>query len=326
MTAPHSIKAVLANASALLSTEEAKLEAQLLLQHVLNVNRAWLIAHESDVLEANSHAVFEALLKRRLSGEPMAYILGSREFYGLSLLVTPDTLIPRPDTETLVEAALAKIPQGAITKNLSFRRKSESSGVEQHGYETLDSDFRRNDELGRNEDLSVLDLGTGTGAIALAIAKNRPQASITAVDASEAALEVAIKNAQHLSINNVEFVLSNWFENLSNQRFDIIVSNPPYIEDHDVHLTQGDLRFEPMSALASGADGLDDIRQIIGDCLIYLKPQGWLMLEHGYNQAEQVADLMSEAGLTNIETIKDLGNNDRVTLGKNPLIVSTHWD
>ena len=320
MTQTQSIQYILHSAASLLGTEEAKLESQLLLQHVLNVNRAWLIAHANDALQPNIHAVFEALLNRRLAGEPMAYILGSREFYGLDLLVTPDTLIPRPDTETLVEAALAKIPSSEGTQNLSFRRKSESSDVEQYGYETLDSDFRRNDAL------AILDLGTGTGAIALAIAKNRPQASITAVDASEAALEVAIKNAQHLSINNVEFVLSNWFENLSNQRFDVIVSNPPYIEEHDAHLTQGDLRFEPMSALASGADGLDDIRQIIGDCLIYLKPQGWLMLEHGYNQAEQVADLMADAGLTNIETIKDLGNNDRVTLGKNPLIVSTHWD
>ena len=320
MTQTQSIKYILHTAAALLSTEEAKLESQLLLQHVLNVNRAWLIAHEDDAIEANIHAVFEALLKRRLGGEPMAYILGSREFYGLDLLVTPDTLIPRPDTETLVEAALAKTPLSESTQNLSFRRKSESSGVEQDDNKALDSDFRRND------DLKVLDLGTGTGAIALAIAKNRPQASITAVDASEATLEVAKKNALYLSINNVEFVLSNWFENLSNQRFDVIVSNPPYIEEYDAHLTQGDLRFEPMSALASGEDGLDDIRRIIGDCLIYLKPQGWLMLEHGYNQAEQVADLMADAGLTNIETIKDLGNNDRVTLGKNPLIVSTHWD
>jgi len=288
MPASHSIKAILADASVLLSTEEAKLEAQLLLQHVLNVNRAWLIAHANDALQLNIHAAFETLLKRRLAGEPMAYILGSREFYGLNILVTSDTLIPRPDTETLVDAALAR--------------------------------------ASNNLNLSILDLGTGTGAIALAIAKNRPQASIAAVDTSEGALEVAKQNAHHLSIDNVEFLLSNWFENLNNQRFDIIVSNPPYIEIDDTHLTQGDLRFEPMSALASGADGLDDIRRIISDCLIYLKPQGWLMLEHGYNQAEQVADLMADAGLTNIETIKDLGNNDRVTLGKNPLIVSTHWD
>jgi len=288
------IHAILHEASALLSqtlelgSQETKFEAQLLLQQALNVNRAWLIAHANDALQPNIHAAFEALLKRRLDGEPMAYILGSREFYGMNLLVTPDTLIPRPDTETLVEAALAR------TSN--------------------------------NLNLSILDLGTGTGAIALAIAKNRPQASIVAVDASEGALEVAKQNALHLNIDNVEFLLSNWFENLNNQRFDIIVSNPPYIEIDDTHLTQGDLRFEPMSALASGADGLDDIRRIISDCLIYLKPQGWLMLEHGYNQAERVADLMADAGLANIETIKDLGNNDRVTLGKNPLIVSTHWD
>jgi release factor glutamine methyltransferase len=217
----------------------------------------------------------------------------------LDLLVTPDTLIPRPDTETLVEVALAKIPPNETTQNLSFLL---------------------------NDELAILDLGTGTGAIALAIAKNRPQARVKAVEASYSALEVAKKNAQNLSINNIEFVLSNWFESLANQRFDVIVSNPPYIEEQDVHLTQGDLRFEPTSALASGADGLDDIRQIINDCLIYLNPQGWLMLEHGYNQAEQVSDLMADAGLINIETIKDLGNNDRVTIGKNPLIVSTHWD
>ena len=288
MTLTQSIKYILQKAVSQLGTDEAKLEAQLLLQYSLNVNRAWLIAHENDALEANIHAAFEAFLSRRLSGEPMAYILGCREFYGLDLMVTPDTLIPRPDTETLVEAALAKISI--------------------------------------NSNQSILDLGTGTGAIALAIAKNHLQANITAVDASKGALEVAQKNAQNLSINNIEFVLSNWFENLANQRFDIIVSNPPYIEENDVHLTQGDLRFEPISALASGVDGLDDIRQIINDGLIYLKPQGWLMLEHGYNQAAQVADLMADVGLTNIETIKDLGNNDRVTIGKNPLIVSTHWD
>ncbi len=270
------------------SNQEAKFETQLLLQHVLNVNRAWIISHENDSLQTNIHAVFEALLNLRLDGEPMAYILGSREFYGLNLMVTPDTLIPRPDTETLVEAALAKILE--------------------------------------DTNPSILDLGTGTGAIALAIAKNRPKACVIAVDASNSALEVAKKNAQNLSINNIEFVLSNWFENLTNQRFDIIVSNPPYIEQNDVHLSQGDLRFEPISALASGTDGLDDIRQIINDCLIYLNTQGWLILEHGYNQASQVADLMADEGLTNIETIKDLSGNSRVTLGKNPLILSSHWD
>ena len=292
MTIPISIKNVLQQTAAQLiaqtaDAETAKFEAQLLLQSVLKVNRAWLIAHESDVLAPELNGFFQTLISRRLNGEPIAYIFGTRAFYGLDLIVTPDTLIPRPDTETLVEAALAK-----ITK----------------------------------ENISVLDLGTGTGAIALSIAKNRPQAQVTAVDASGAALQIAIKNAQHLAIENVEFIQSNWFENLNHERFDLIVSNPPYIAENDVHLSQGDLRFEPLSALASGADGLDDIRQIIGDCLVYLKPQAWLMLEHGYDQAEFVQDLMADVGLVNIETIKDLGGNDRVTIGKNSLIVSTHWD
>ena len=282
-----SIKAALQMASAQLKTEESVFEVQLLLQYALGVNRAWLIAHEHDVLQPNIHVVFEALLNRRLAGEPIAYIMGGREFYGLDLLVTPDTLIPRPDTETLVEAALAKI---------------------------LD-----------NPNQTILDLGTGTGAIALAVAKHRPKVNVVAVDASAAALEVAKKNAATLAITNVRLMLSDWFDALLGERFDLIVSNPPYIEQNDVHLTQGDVRFEPISALASGADGLDDIRHIVADCLIYLKPQGWLMIEHGYNQADLVADLMAEAGLVSIETIKDLGGNNRVTIAKNPLIVSSHW-
>ena len=284
-----SIKSVLQSAALQLNTLEAKLEAQLLLQHVLNVNRAWLIAHENDALQANNHAAFEALLKRRMQGEPMAYILGYREFYGLTLKVTPDTLIPRADTETLVEVALNKLPSVGTKKP------------------------------------AILDLGTGSGAIALAIAKNSPQAYVTAVDASKSALIIAQQNAQNLHISNIQFFLSDWFVALQNQKFDLIVSNPPYIENEDTHLSQADLRFEPVSALVSGTDGLDDIRQIIDDCLIHLNPQGWLMLEHGYNQAELVADLMALVGLTNIESIRDLGGHLRVTIGKNPLVVSTHW-
>ena len=280
---------------------DARYESQLLLQHMLKVDRAWLIAHENDDIDADVEHQFNSLIQRRIGGEPMAYILSSREFYGLNLTVTPATLIPRPDTETLVEAALAKIPVHETTQ-------------------TLDSDLRRNDEV------SVLDLGTGSGAIALAIAKSRPQTNVVAVDASSSALEVAKKNASTLQISNVQFLLSDWFSALADARFDIIVSNPPYIEEADSHLKQGDLRFEPISALASGADGLDDIRRIIDDCLIHLKPQGWLMFEHGYNQAESVRDLMAQTGLVAIETLKDLGGNDRVTIGKNPLIVSTHWD
>ena len=288
MPNPLSIKLALQMASTQLKTEASVFEAQLLLQYALGVNRAWLIAHEYDALQPNIQKAFEALLNRRLAGEPIAYIMGRREFYGLDLLVTPDTLIPRPDTETLVDAALAKI---------------------------LD-----------HSNPSILDLGTGTGAIALAVAKHRPKANVVAVDASPAALEVAKNNAASLAITNVRFILSDWYAGLANQRFDLIVSNPPYIEQNDIHLTQGDVRFEPISALTSGADGLDDIRHIVEHCLIYLKPQGWLMIEHGYNQADLVADLMAEVGLVSIETLKDLAGNNRVTMAKNPLIISTHWD
>ena len=271
-----------------LEASDARLEAQLLLQTAAHKNRAWLIAHEGEALTGSIAQAFEALLKRRLQGEPIAYILGMREFYGLNLMVNQDTLIPRPDTETLVDAALAKISNHAAA--------------------------------------SILDLGTGSGAIALALALHRPQANVIAADASLAALKMAEKNAQDLAIHNVAFVLSDWFSRIPQQQFDLIVSNPPYIENNDIHLSLGDLRFEPLSALASGLDGLDDIRHIIEHSLLYLKPQGWLMLEHGYNQATQVADLMAETGLIDIVTLQDLGGNNRVTLAKNPLIVSKHWD
>ena len=256
---------------------EASFEAKLLLQQVLNVTRAWLISHKSDALEANQQAVFEALVQRRLNGEPIAYILGSREFYGLELKTTPATLIPRPDTETLVEAAFAKIPQ--------------------------------------NTSLNVLDLGTGTGAVALAIASQRSQIKVIAVDASPEALKVAIENAQSLNLCNVRLIESNWFSALVSEKFDVIVSNPPYIAQDDKHLKQGDLRFEPLSALASGADGLDDIRKIIQDAPDYLNPNGWLMLEHGYDQAEAVAALLKARSFSQIAHAKDIAGTLRVTFG-----------
>ena len=263
-----------------LELAEAKLEANVLYQHLFNVNRAWLISHANDGLEADSQAAFEALLKRRLNGEPIAYIIGSREFYGLALKTTPATLIPRPDTETLVEAALAKILE--------------------------------------NANLNILDLGTGTGAVALAIAQHRPNCQVTAVDASAEALKVALQNAQDLKLNHVRLLASNWFAALQGQRFDVIVTNPPYIAQNDAHLKQGDLRFEPLSALASGADGLDDIRIIIQDAPDYLNPNGWLMLEHGYDQANAVVELLIERGFSQIEHAKDIAGIRRVTFGRSP--------
>lgn len=257
---------------------EASFEVNLLCQQVLNVNRAWLISHESDALEANQQAAFEALVQRRLNGEPIAYILGSREFYGLPIKTTPATLIPRQDTEVLVEAALAKIPQ--------------------------------------NSYFNVLDLGTGTGAVALAIASQRLQAKVIALDASPQALKVAIENAQSLNLCNVRLIESNWFSALVSEKFDVIVSNPPYIAQDDEHLKQGDLRFEPLLALASGVDGLDDIRRIIQDAPDYLNPNGWLMLEHGYDQADAASALLTARGFSQIDHAKDIAGIRRVTFGR----------
>ena len=208
-----------------LDASAARIEVQSLLQHVLQVPRAYLLAHPEQILDTQQQTTYDALLKRRLHGEPIAHILGKREFFGLNFKVTPATLIPRPDTELLVELALQRIPMGKACR--------------------------------------VLDLGTGSGAIAISIAHSRPDAAVTAVDASEAALEVARENAQRLGVANIRFLFGNWFSALDGQRFDLIVSNPPYVAAGDAHLGQGDVRFEPLSALASGADGLDDIRSIV---------------------------------------------------------------
>jgi len=260
-----------------LDPAEAGLEVNLLLQHLLQVNRAWVMTHERDVLNADQLQDFRFLLKRRLDGEPIAYILGVREFYGLTLKVTPATLIPRPDTETLVEAAFQKI--------------------------SIDVAW------------DILDLGTGTGAVALAIAKQRPKSNVIGVDASAEALAVAIENAQSLGLTNVHFLKSDWFSDLVGQRFEVIVSNPPYIAEWDSHLTQGDLRFEPRSALVSGVDGLDDIRRILQDAPNYLKQNGWLMFEHGYDQAQSVAALLKSHGFSQIDHAQDLAGTLRVTFG-----------
>lgn len=253
----------------------ARIEVQCLLQAVLNVNRAYLLTHPERLLTDCEQSRYTVLFERRLTGVPIAYLLGAREFYGLDFKVTPATLIPRADTELLVELALQHIPpRGA-----------------------------------------VLDMGTGSGAIVLSIAHERRDAQLVAVDASEAALAVARENVQRLNIANVRLLYSDWFAQLAGERFDLIVSNPPYIEADDVHLSQGDVRFEPLSALASGRDGLDDIRRILADVTAHLKPNGWLMFEHGYDQAARVRALMLQAGLVKVRSAQDLAGIERVTLG-----------
>lgn len=260
-----------------LEQDEARSEVQLLLQGVLNVNRAYLLAHPERVLTEPELSHYLALLQRRLQGEPLAYILGEREFYGLNFKVTPATLIPRPDTELLVELALVHLPP---------------------------------------EGGCVLDLGTGSGAIALSIAHARPDLEVTAVDASEAALSVAEENASRLGVRNASFIHGDWFSALAGRRFDLIVSNPPYIAENDPHLVRGDLRFEPSSALAAGADGLDDIRHIIGEAGAHLSAGGWLLLEHGYDQAVHVRELLRNLGFENVRSYKDLAGIERVSSGQ----------
>jgi len=265
-----------------LDVATARIEVQSLLQVVLKVNRAYLFTYPEHLLTVEQQAQFTQLFERRLNGEPLAYILGDREFYGLNFKVTPDTLIPRADTELLVELALQRI---------SSSQKLTSE----------------------NKTFNVLDLGTGSGAIALSIANARPDVAVTAMDFSLAALAVARENALSLDINNVRLLRSDWFSALQGERFDLIVSNPPYIADADVHLMQGDLRFEPSCALSSGTDGLDDIRTIITEAGNYLASGGQLMLEHGYDQACSVRTLLQQAGFSGIFSAKDLAGIERVS-------------
>ncbi len=262
----------------------ANIDVRCLLQAVLQVNHAYLLGHSEQQLTAEQHARYSALFERRLSGEPIAYILGEREFFGLPFKVTPATLIPRPETELLVELALQRIPQQGVSR--------------------------------------VLDMGTGSGAIALSIAHERPNAEVIAVDAFGAALEVAQFNAQQLDLKNVKLIRSDWFTALHNERFDVIVSNPPYIAFDDAHLTQGDLRFEPHTALASGTHGLDDIRHICTQAKNHLNVNGWLLLEHGYNQAESVCELLKQSGFSEVFSVKDLAGIERVSFGVHPTAIA----
>jgi release factor glutamine methyltransferase len=259
------------------------LENRILIGHALQLTRIQLITQSERLLTAPEATQLSALFRRRLQGEPIAYIVGEREFFGLAMQVTSDVLIPRPDTELLVELALERLPQ--------------------HG--------------------RALDMGTGSGAIAVAIAYTRPDVAMTALDVSEGALKVAAANAQRHGAK-VEFLRSDWYAALDDMGdadqpyLDLIVSNPPYIVAGDAHLSQGDLRFEPIGALTDHADGLSALRIIVDGAATYLKPDGWLLMEHGYDQSEAVRKLLEQRGFSEVQSWRDLAGIERVSGGKLP--------
>ena len=261
------------------SSDSAKLDAQVLLLDVLQKPRSYLFSWPEQKLTPQQQQLFESYCQRRLTGEPVAHITGTREFWSLPLQVNPTTLIPRPDTETLVEYTLS-LPLPVAAK--------------------------------------VLDLGTGTGAIALALASEMPLWQITGVDRVADAVALANTNKQRLGFTNVNFVQSDWFSQVTAQQFDLIVSNPPYIEYDDIHLNQGDVRFEPLSALVADDDGMADIKYIITQARNFLTSNGTLLIEHGFQQSIKVHSFFAEMAYTNILTVKDLANNDRVTLAQWP--------
>lgn len=253
-----------------------EVDARVLLAHALERSSTWLFAHGDDIIEADALDRFETLLARRAQGEPVAYLTGRRAFWSFELMVSADTLIPRPETELLVDLALERLHAGAESR--------------------------------------VADLGTGSGAIALALAYERPQAQVIAVDVSAGALDIARANAHELGLRNLEFRLGDWLQPLADEHFDLIVSNPPYITDADPHLHA--LRYEPAPALSSGADGLDAIRIIARAAPAHLSSGGWLLLEHGWDQGDAVRALLQAAGFDSVETRHDLEHRDRVTLGR----------
>ncbi|MEL4016164.1 peptide chain release factor N(5)-glutamine methyltransferase [Dryocola clanedunensis] len=261
----------------LTESESPRRDAEILLGFITGKARTFILAFGETVLTTAQEQQLDELLSRRLRGEPVAHLVGEREFWSLPLRVSPVTLIPRPDTECLVEQALARMP---------------------------------------DEPCAVLDLGTGTGAIALALASERPDCSVTALDLIPEAVELARENADRLGITNIRVLQSDWFSVLNSQRFSIIVSNPPYIDREDPHLAQGDVRFEPLSALVADNHGLADLHTLITSSRQHLEPGGWLLLEHGWQQAQQVRQLFSAAGFAEVETCQDYGGNDRLTLGR----------
>jgi release factor glutamine methyltransferase len=260
-----------------LSWNEARLELRVILGHVLGEDRAWLIANEQLRLSADALREYEQLLARRRAGEPIAYLTGAREFYGRNFRVDPEVLIPRPESELLIDTAKSLMTQS------------------------------------RNPD--ILDLGTGSGCLAITLALEIPGSRVTAVDISPASLSLARENATALGAA-VNWKLGSWFSGLRDERFDMIVSNPPYVAESDPHLQEGDVRFEPRGALVSGFSGLDDIEDIILQSVAHLLPGGWLLLEHGWDQAERVRDLFREQAYEAVDTMRDLSGIERLTLGK----------
>lgn len=264
-------------ASELSASESPKRDAEILLEFVTGKARTYLLAFGETQLSAEQKAQLATLLARRKTGEPVAHLVGEREFWSLPLYVSPATLIPRPDTECLVEQALSRLPAQACR---------------------------------------ILDLGTGTGAIALALASERPDCEVTAVDVMPDAVALAQRNVARLGFPNVTVLQSSWFSALDNRTFGMIVSNPPYIDEHDPHLTQGDVRFEPLTALVAANEGLADIVHIVTTSRQHLLPGGWLLVEHGWTQGDAVRDVFIAAGYRAVETCRDYGGNDRLTLGQ----------
>lgn len=258
-------------------SDSPRRDAEILLEYVTGKGRTYIMAFGETPLTDAQQQQLEALLQRRKQGEPVAHLTGVREFWSLPLFVSPATLIPRPDTECLVEQALARLPA---------------------------------------KKCHLLDLGTGTGAIALALASERPDCDVTAVDRMPDAVALARRNAEHLAIRNVRILQSCWFSALPGQRFDMIVSNPPYIDAQDPHLAEGDVRFEPLSALVADANGMADIIHIIDHARQVLTPGGYLLLEHGWQQGDVVRAAFQQAGYSDVETCRDYGGNERVTCGR----------
>ena len=258
-------------------SETSRLDAEILLSHALECDRSYLRTWPERPLSPEQQTQFQELIERRHTGEPIAYIIGERDFWDMTLHVSTHTLIPRPETETLVEQALDRIPPDAHWQ--------------------------------------IADLGTGSGAIALAIARERPHCQLVATDISAAALDIARKNAARNEVRNIRFVEGAWLAPLAGELFNMIVSNPPYVHPDDPHLQQGDLRFEPLSALHSAPDGLTDIRIICDTARQHLHPGGWLLLEHGFDQGPATQACLVEFGYQQVHTIEDLAHHPRVSLG-----------